>query len=52
MKLAGNEVVVDAAEATMPEIARRCWLYLMFIAGRKIVCLSGGMLDNVRSVVE
>lgn len=32
VKLAGNEVVVDAAEAIMPHMARRGWLNLIFEA--------------------
>lgn len=36
VKLVGNEVVVDVAEAIIPDMARRDWLYLVFIAGRKM----------------
>lgn len=37
VKLAGNEVVVDAAEAMMPHMARRGWLNLIFKAVKENV---------------
>lgn len=36
VKLAGNEVVVDAAKVIIPHMARRGWLNLIFKAVKEI----------------